>query len=1422
MADQNVNLGTIFTGKVSGAFNKATADVKKAVNGIADVQKKATRASENATKATKKQAQTADTLTKHIKSQSKAYQKLAKGTKEQANSYKELTTRAIRVVAVYGSLAMVMSTITDAFTGGLQAITDYDQALKNLQAITGATDTEVEGLGDTMRQVAADTKYSISEMSEGMILLGQAGFSAKEAMEGMEAVAVLATGTLSDMQNSSDLLTTAIRAFGLQTSDSMKVADIFASAVNKSKLTIDKLRTSFNYIGPAAHKAGLSLEETASATMVLANSGLRASTIGTGLRQVIARLVAPNAKLREAYNAQGIDLERLNPLTNEFADIIDELTRVVPTAQKAFELFGLRGASAVSALTEAGRAGFEGMLKEVYRSNVAFEMAEKQMEGLGVKTKNLKDRMGILAVAIGRAGVDGALSNLVETLREAVGGLIKFVESPVGKVIVWATMIATLTAAISALVIGVKLAAAAIMGFLIMRGVFAPKVLAMVVVLVALAAAYRALYRDIGQSLKQHREMFMSYTSLGEAVEKYNKEINKLNNSSSDTIRLNEDLKRTLKKVVKEEGELSEAAQKVIDTFDAMGGSTEETIKALKKFEDLRVKEEFKELGGITEDLIDTQTRAHNKLYKFAGVFDSLKSVVSFCTGDFKAFSKQIDANEKGLDKATRALRLHAREIVDSVLKLNDINLFAPIEEFEKLAISMGIPEDKLKEVLPHIKTTLDELQKIARKGASGVNDEFLRAIDPKLVTREAKKITPAIEREWKNITKATINLTEEQLSIFKKYWYTLSNDARANLAGLVSVYDVRFGDVESRGLDHSTKMELIAKNTAQAEIDVEKVRAKDISTARAAQYKSQKEELALTLDHELILIDASYDQRLSIVEKGSKEECTLISKLAIDKTRAIEDSYNSQLAGAKTYYSDMMLLAGSNVEKQEKALGELLSTERGLTDQRISTYRSMYDQFVSMAQAGTEKEKSIRLALVDIEKKISEERQNYAKTLFDYESDLVTKINAIKKRGLKGVEKERFNEQEALDNLTVANQKLQEAITNKDEVALHGAKKSFQNASNLYGSLENQRKAIEGITDASNGLKQIEGINHQKRLAELDEEKKAKQDQLALVQLQTKTYKMLYEVLAKIINSAADSVGKLRKELEIAPDTSKTVTAVKKIETAVKDIKKESDINIEVDDNFIEVTMSANDAKDAINDFDKALAKKPTTDVVSTVGEDVDKVKGKVQELHKTIDEPKIMDVGVDVDMDEVSVAVTYLDGLVTKSLHIPVANITRAVDVINQLTKTTHSTHIVHVVEVSGKKDGGMIQKFATGGGVWPRLQGALGGFGGGDKVKAMLEPGEFIMRKEAVQAYGSGLMNAINNLSVPNVGDAVSGALKGAGVAKMATGGIVGNQTQEERMYNFNLNLGGTNLKGKATSGTLDAFQRDLRRLELSRGL
>jgi len=243
------------------------------------------------------------------------------------------------------------------------------------------------------------------------------------------------------MQLVTDLLTTTVRAFSLNAVESSRVADVMANAINKSKLTIDKLRIAFNFVGAAAAQTGLSLEETSASLMVLANNGLRASTMGTGLRQVLARMLAPSRKLKEAFAMYGIELEKINPAVVGYQEALNGLLphiwnheKAAVDMGKAYQLFGLRGAQAVAVLGKSLVSGeFKKALDHTYEVGTAAAMAAKQAEGLGLKFKNMADKAKLVALAIGGAGgVKGALNDFVDALRDVFATMEWFVKTGLG------------------------------------------------------------------------------------------------------------------------------------------------------------------------------------------------------------------------------------------------------------------------------------------------------------------------------------------------------------------------------------------------------------------------------------------------------------------------------------------------------------------------------------------------------------------------------------------------------------------------------------------------------------------------------------------------------------------------------------------------------------------------------------------------------------------------------------------------------------------------------------------------------------------------------------------------------------------------------------------------------------------------------
>ena len=129
--------------------------------------------------------------------------------------------------------------------------------------------------------------------------------------------------------------------------------------------------------------------------------------------------------------------------------------------------------------------------------------------------------------------------------------------------------------------------------------------------------------------------------------------------------------------------------------------------------------------------------------------------------------------------------------------------------------------------------------------------------------------------------------------------------------------------------------------------------------------------------------------------------------------------------------------------------------------------------------------------------------------------------------------------------------------------------------------------------------------------------------------------------------------------------------------------------------------------------------------------------------------------------------------------------SNINELIDYWDSLKDRT-VTLTVKKQEVETHKSGGIV-------GVVP------GGWGGGDKVHALLEPGEFVIKKEAVSKFGAGFLGAINSLRLPKLPAPATSLVKGV-------------------YKKFVINIGGAEIEGFSTKEALAAFERKLKRQRL----
>ena len=154
-----------------------------------------------------------------------------------------------------------------------------------------------------------------------------------------------------------------------------------------------------------------------------------------------------------------------------------------------------------------------------------------------------------------------------------------------------------------------------------------------------------------------------------------------------------------------------------------------------------------------------------------------------------------------------------------------------------------------------------------------------------------------------------------------------------------------------------------------------------------------------------------------------------------------------------------------------------------------------------------------------------------------------------------------------------------------------------------------------------------------------------------------------------------------------------------------------------------------------------------------------------------------------------------------------------------ISQAVKKLVIVQYKEVGKPRGYNQGGLVMpRFAEGGyldnGVGhSRKMGHLSGYGGGDTIKALLEKGEFIIRKEAVKSLGLARLNTLNRGRLPRFNQ---GGMVTPKLPRYAVGGAVsGGESSPSRTVELNLNMGGETYKMMTDDDVANALERYTRK-------
>lgn len=360
-------------------------------------------------------------------------------------------------IKFYAGMAAIF-TVTAAITSAARESIVFAQSLKEIQAVTGATDAEIKQLSNSAKQLSVQTPLAATEIAKLGLQLMRAGLNIETTIAAMEASAKIATISGEDLTTVADTLASVFMIWKLGAEDATRAGTALAAALNYSKLNIQDFGTALNYVGGMASTMKFSLEEVAAVLASMSNLGVKASTMATGWRQFVASMAAPSKQLAEHLSAVGANFDKLNVLKidgpNKMATVLAEMNRISPITGKEIlsvadvvRLLERRTSAFALALKTVGVPYLLKMQESMKDTRAYTEGLARVMEGpiAAFKLFGNQIQLSVLNLSEILLPVIRAVINGFTAMASVISHSIHFFTDGAGKILVYA---ATLTSAI--------------------------------------------------------------------------------------------------------------------------------------------------------------------------------------------------------------------------------------------------------------------------------------------------------------------------------------------------------------------------------------------------------------------------------------------------------------------------------------------------------------------------------------------------------------------------------------------------------------------------------------------------------------------------------------------------------------------------------------------------------------------------------------------------------------------------------------------------------------------------------------------------------------------------------------------------------------------------------------------------------------
>ena len=361
--------------------------------------------------------ETAEDVDEKINSFGESTEDIGKKAGESSNNV-ETFSKKLKDILAGAAVVAGIKTATTTFLG-------FDDAIRKVEATTGATTNEMSLLSFQARQLGKGTSYDASDAAAAQYEFSKAGFEVNQILAATPGILNTAKAGQLGLAEATEITGGVLRMFKLDASEAGRVGDSLAFTANSTSTDMRGLAESLKYAGKDAFDFKLSLEDTLAVLGSLGNEMLKDSMAGTGLQATFAAFKDKN-KIKYLMEL-GIDVSESDGSYKNFLDIIAEMKEKLGDKEQITQkmdintIFGEQGSRVVGRLLDLNSEQFEKLRADIKSSTGTAEKMAGVMEG----------GLGGALRATG-SGMSELMIGLISLAEPGLTGIIKGINAVIG------------------------------------------------------------------------------------------------------------------------------------------------------------------------------------------------------------------------------------------------------------------------------------------------------------------------------------------------------------------------------------------------------------------------------------------------------------------------------------------------------------------------------------------------------------------------------------------------------------------------------------------------------------------------------------------------------------------------------------------------------------------------------------------------------------------------------------------------------------------------------------------------------------------------------------------------------------------------------------------------------------------------------